>query len=540
MNDIGLLENVSESQLNKQQKNALDIMKRGKNVFLTGQAGTGKSYTLKVFIKHCIERNIKYAITSTTGVSALLVGGVTLHSWAGILLGMEDKETLLERVQKKAYIRWIRTQVLIIDEISMMSPDLLEKLDYIGKKVRRSPKPFGGIQLIFCGDFAQLPPVKSDYCFKNTIWDLLVDTNIYLTENMRQTDPVFQRILNEVRMGEPSQETIEILQSRIGAQIQTADGIIPTKLYSHRATVAKINRDSLMGLITEKNPIRTYTSKDRVKKKGGNLIGSRYEDQYLSRCDKIFQAVKTLELCVGAQVMLLVNRDLKSGLANGSRGVVIGFENDLPVVRFVNGLEVPIDRNTWSMKIAENIIVSRNQIPLMLAWANTIHKSQGATLDCAQIDLGATIFTYGQSYTALSRCKSLDCISIVTFDPNKIACSPYVRDFYQKIITQKELNRDQTHPKVQKEDQTYEGDNSKEIEAEDQTDEGDKEVKEVESEVRDDSEDEGLCPVCYEGDINSIFIPCGHIYCCLQCSYNIDPCPICRSDILMRNKVHMV
>lgn len=507
MNDPFLLENISEDQLNPRQKHALDLMKKRKNIFLTGQAGTGKSYTIKAFVKWCIRERVTYAVTSTTGVSALLIGGTTLHSWAGILLGMEDKITLLERVmtREKAHKRWLYTRVLIIDEISMMSPTLLEKLDYIGKKVRKSTKPFGGIQLIFCGDFAQLPPVKSDFCFKSAVWDLLIDTTVYLSENMRQTNEIFKNMLAEVRLGNVTHQTVELLQGRIGAHIETPEGIIPTKLFSHRATVAKINQNSLLNLVTDKNPIVTYHSKDMVKRKDGRMVDSRYRDQYLGRIDKIFQAVKTLELCLGAQVMLLFNLDLSAGLANGSRGVVIGFTNGLPIVRFMNGVETPIDKASWSMKIADNVIVSRRQTPLILAWATTIHKSQGSTLDCAQIDLGATIFEYGQAYTALSRVKSLDCVSIVTLDSSKLVASPYVISFYEKI-----------------------GTNLLEKEEKDET------VLDPDA-----IPDEKLCPICCERVINSIFIPCGHIYCCLQCSYNIDPCPICRGDITMRNKVHL-
>ena len=384
----------------------------------------------------------------------------------------------------------------------MMSPELLEKLDYIGKKIRKSTKPFGGIQLIFSGDFCQLPPVKSDFCFKSAIWDLIVDTTIYLSENMRQTDNIFKGLLAEVRLGNVTPKTIELLQGRIGAHIETPEGIIPTKLFSHRATVAKINRDSLMVLVNDKNPIVTYLAKDTVKRKDGRMIDTRYRDQYLGRIDKIFQAVKTLELCIGAQVMLLFNLDLQSGLANGSRGVLIGFNNGLPVVRFMNGVETPIDKAGWSMKIADSVIVTRRQIPLILAWACTIHKSQGSTLDCAQIDLGATIFSYGQSYTALSRVKSLDCVSIVTLDPSKIACSPYVKEFYDKIGM----------------DIPTEPDTSLDIEA---------------------ISNEKLCPLCCERKINSIIIPCGHICICLQCSFNVDKCPICRGDITMRNKAYV-
>ncbi len=340
-------------------------------------------------------------------------------------------------------------------------------------------------------------------CFKSSIWDLLIDTTIYLTENMRQADPTFQTVLNEVRLGEPSSKTIEILQSRIGAQIKTPEGIIPTKLFSHRATVAKINHNNLMILVNDKNPLMSFQSKDNVKRKDGKMVNSQYRDDYLGRIDKIFQAVKSLKLCIGAQVMLIFNLDLQGGLVNGSRAIVIGFKNGLTVVRFMNGIETTIDRANWSMKISEDVIVSRRQIPLILAWANTIHKAQGCTLDCAQIDLGATLFDFGQGYTALSRVKSLECLSIVTFSPDKLMASPYVIEFYKKIGT--------------------------DLIVEDET-----------TLVSEAIPDKNLCPVCCEREINTVLIPCGHLCSCLECSYNIDPCPICRSEITMRNKVHMV
>lgn len=512
MNDPGLLIGVDENKLNDQQKNGLELMKKGYNVFLTGIAGAGKSFTLMCFIKWCIEQNKVYAVTSTTGVSALLIGGTTLHSWAGILLGLEDKITLYERVlsRDKSYKKWLYTNVLIIDEISMMSSDLLEKLDYIGKKIRKNTRPFGGIQLVLVGDFAQLS-IGNNYCFKSPIWELLIQKNIYLTENMRQSDPIFQNVLLEVRIGNPSENTIRLLESRIGAYIPTPEGIIPTKLYSHRAEVAKINHDNLMNLVTDKNPLQTYLAKDMAKKKDGTTVDERYKEQYLGSIDKIFQANKTLGLCVGAQVMLLYNMDLAAGLCNGSRGCVIRFENGFPVVRFMNGIEVPIGKHTWSMKIAENVVVSRTQIPLTLAWAITIHKAQGSTLDCAQLDLGSTLFSSSQGYAALSRVKSLDCVSIVTLDPSKIFTDPAVLEFYEKLSTK--LNH-QVNINLEL-DIDQELDNNEDI------------------------DDKKLCCICYEKEKDTVFVPCGHVACCLNCSYNVDICVICRSDITSRNKFYL-
>lgn len=494
---------LSVSKLNKKQKEAFELLKSRSNIFISGQAGTGKSYLVRVFIDYCKKNNIVVGVTSTTGVSATLIEGYTLHSYTGILLGKEDKIELLERVRgnDKAYKRWLYTNVLIIDEVSMLSPELLEKLDYIGKKIRKSTKPFGGIHLIFVGDMYQLPPVKSTFCFTSPIWDHCIQKYIELEENMRQTDPVFQNILKEVRVGETSEKSIELLQERIGANIDSPNGIKPTKLFSHRAEVAKINIDSLMAIVTPDNPLRTYNAKDNVKRKDGIIINNQYRDNYLARIDKIFQAVKKLDLCIGAQVMLLYNLDVKGGLANGSRCVVIGFKNDLPVVRFMNGVETPVDYVSWSMKVGDDIIVSRRQIPLLLAYAVTVHKSQGSTLDCAQIDLGMTIFTVGQAYTALSRVKSLDALSIVTFDPDRIMASPLVVDFYNKIVKKELIEPVELDPEA--------------------------------------IPDNKLCNVCMEREKNCVLLNCGHVCCCLDCSYNLETCPICRSDISNRNKIYI-
>lgn len=497
-----------EDLLNSDQKRGLEILKQGYNTFVSGFSGSGKSFLLKTFINYCNTNNIICGVTSTTGVSATLIGGYTIHSYTGILLGMEDKIALVERVQRnqKALKRWLYTRVLIIDEISMLGAELLEKLDYIGRKIRKNNKPFGGIQMVLVGYFMQLKSICSNYCFKSSLWDLLIEKNVYLNENMRQTDPVFQEILKEVRYGETSQKSIEMLESRIGAYIETAEGIIPTKLYSHKADVMKINNDALMALVNDKNPLRTYNAKDNAKRKDGMTITGEYRDKYLAHIDRIFQANKKLDLCIGAQSMLIFNIDVKAGLANGSRCVVIGFKNELPVVRFMNGLEIVIDYVSWSMKVGDDIIVSRRQIPLIVAYCVTIHKSQGSTLDCAQIDLGATIFEAGMAYTALSRVKCLEGLSIVTFDPSKLVANPDVIEFY------KNLKQDNSKDKL---------DN-----------------KQPDDPIVNENRNE-LCCICFDAKINSVLLTCGHAVTCLNCSYNINKCPICRSEITLRNKIFL-
>lgn len=421
------------NDLNEEQRKTLELFQDGENIFLTGPAGTGKSFTLKILCAWCKEEGIEYAVTSTTGISALLINGMTLHSWAGIGLGEEDRDRLLFRVRKspRAVKRWCKTEVLIIDEVSMLSPLLFEKLNYIGQKIRQSDRIFGGIQLVLTGDFAQLPPINSGFMFKSPLWKLAVPNIIYLKKNMRQENLQFSKLLSEIRMGIITEDTIKILSSRINVSIDTGNNIKPTQLYSYRDMAESINIESLCKLIREGNKLWTYKSNDEIK---ANIsINNEYIEQYANRLDKTCQGKKELELCVGAQVMLLVNMNLKAGLCNGSRGVVTKFENNLPIVRFINGLELPISHHTWEMKIDNDISVFRTQLPLILAWALTIHKSQGSTLDCVSVDIGSTIFEAGQAYVALSRVKTLEGLTITDFDPKKIKVNLDVKEFYEKL-----------------------------------------------------------------------------------------------------------
>lgn len=482
--------------LNEEQEKGLNVLKSGKNVFLTGSAGSGKSYLIKYFVEWCKMHNKKVAVTSTTGVSAILVNGTTLHSWAGIGLGEEDKYKLVDRVRKfkNAYVRWTVTKILIIDEVSMLSAHLMEKLDFIGRELNRTHKFFGGIQLVLSGDFAQLPPISAGYLFKDPIWELCVEKTVYLEQNMRQSDDVFRRILGEVRLGNTTEESINILLTRKGAYIDAPEGIVPTKLFSHKAAVEKINTDNLMALVNAENPLIKFHTKDEVKKDGRIMPPSEQKDNYLARIDKMCNGLKVLELAVGVQVMLLFNIDVKAGLSNGSRGVLVGFKNNIPIVRFMNGIECPIGHCNWEMKISEEVVGIRSQIPLSLAFASTIHKIQGATLDCACLDLGNTLFEFGQGYTALSRCKSLDKISIVTLDPNKLMCSPDVKFFYNNLSS---CNLEKLKEELKEE-----------------------EVK-----------DESLCNVCFTNKKNCVFIPCGHIAACFECAHPLNKCPLCRKEI---------
>lgn len=422
---------TADSLLNRQQEIALNLLKQGHNVFITGPAGTGKSFLIKSFIAWCKKTSRKVACTSTTGISAVLIGGVTLHSWAGLALAREDKHELAAKIIKKPFYvkRWCNVKALIIDEVSMLTPDFLEKLEYVARIIRKDPRIFGGIQVVTVGDMAQLPPINSCFCFEAPLWQELFQHSVFLNENVRQKDQVFQRVLAAIRLGEVNAEVRSVLLSRLGVNI---DGDIrPTRLFSHRATVDELNKEELEKLIKNDNLPYTYHAYDKLVSK--HDIAAPREAEYLARLDKSVQPRKLLELCVGAQVMLVVNVEVAAGLCNGSRGVVIGFVNSRPMVKFTNGLVIPISEIIVQLIIDEDTFVYRYQVPLILAWAITTHKSQGSTLDCAEVDIGSTIFEAGQAYVALSRVKSLEGLTISAIDFTKIRAHPKAVQFYQAM-----------------------------------------------------------------------------------------------------------
>ena len=418
--------------LNERQNKVLQHFKIGDNIFLTGSAGTGKTYLVKHIREICETNKMSIALTAMTGTAAYLIGGKTLHSWAGIGLGDKSVEELVDKIGKYpvSLMRWINTKILIIDEISMMSNILLEKLNEIGQILRSSKKPFGGIQLIFSGDFYQLPPVVKEedslFCFESMVWNQLIDVNVVLDEIIRQKEPSFQKCMEEARKGKLSEESIEILNTCLGKKI--SDKIIPTKIYSYRENVDAINSNNLKKL---GSTIKTFKSNYYTKYNGKKTLLCE-EDSYLNNMKTSLQYNKYIKLSVGSQVMLTINLNSDSGLTNGSRGVVIEFKNNFPVVLFKNGDIIEIPPYELKCDILNKTIYIE-QIPLILAWAITVHKSQGASIDLAEIDLGSTLFTYGQGYVALSRVRNIEGLSLIAFEPRKIRAHPKVKQFYKLL-----------------------------------------------------------------------------------------------------------
>lgn len=422
----------SNINLSKGQQDALNIMKKGENVFVTGLAGSGKSTCVNIFVK-LYKSHKNMGVTSTTGISALLFGGVTLHSFLGIGLGTDSVDDLISKLFKRPYLikRWNELEILIIDEVSMLSPILLDKLEEIARRIRCDERPFGGIQLILLGDFCQLPCVNSDdFCFESKTWEKCIVKNniIYLTEIRRQENKDFQECLNNVRLGMLPDKTKKLLESRIGAELQNEFGIKPTKLFSTNYSVNLINEEELDKLAETDVEFREYNMETHI------YSGHKNKQYIIEKYKKNCSTPDVLQLCVGAQVMLLYNMDITSGLVNGSRGVISCFIEDIPMVKFLNGKEVLIDYHTWDIEEQGKKILSSTQIPLKLAYACTIHRMQGATIDYSEVDL-SDLFEYGMAYVALSRTKNLEGLSIKGIDFDRITAHPKALKFY------KDLNR---------------------------------------------------------------------------------------------------
>lgn len=428
--------------LSHDQELVIEIFKSKKSFIQNGGGGCGKSFLIEQFKCIAEEEFKKIAITATTGTAAILLGNgaKTIYSWAGIGIGNEPIETIVKNILTKgkysSCIRWRTTDVLVIDEASMLSCEIFELLNEIGKQVRKSKKPFGGIQLVLSADFFQLPPImkaaeEKKYIFESPIWPDVIKKTVHLTTNHRQSDPVFVKLLDEIRVGHISEESRQILNSRVGLDYSSLE-IKPTYLHSTNNIVNKINHAEMMKL---DNEIITFSIQNAILDKNGDMNGVNYSTRevkvIVDFMDKNQQYVQELKLCVDAQVMLLINLDVANGLANGSRGIVKSFsEKGNPIVLFMNGSTIEIGPHTW---YGDDNRIGRIQIPLKLAYAITIHKIQGATLDCALINLG-NIFEDGQAYVALSRVRSLDGLyisdTITEFDYSKIKACPKVLQYY--------------------------------------------------------------------------------------------------------------
>jgi ATP-dependent DNA helicase PIF1 len=408
-------------KLNNMQQKAYDLVVKDKqNIFLTGPGGVGKSFLIKK-IKSDLET--KYfkttAITSTTGISAQIIGGSTLFSYLGIQMGTKSFDVLLVMLKKNIFTlnRWRRLNVLIIDEVSMMSIELFEKLEKLARALRGNEKPFGGIQLVLTGDFCQLPSVKqSGFLFESDIWETCINHTIYLTQVIRQTDELFIRVLNKVRLCEIDQEVQDVLKSREIKYISDS-GIIPTMIY---ATNAKVDNANLAYYNKLTTPEHVFNLKYNWHRH------TAYKEKY----DNLIRFKQELRLKIGSQVMYLIN---KNNLVNGSRGIIKDFVEGFPVVLFDNGTELTVSHETLDIEENNNIVLSYTQLPLTLAWAITIHKSQGSTLTLARVNC-KHIFEFGQLYVGISRIQTLEGLYLRNLDFDVIKANPKAIAYYKKII----------------------------------------------------------------------------------------------------------
>ncbi len=429
--------------LTSEQRRAYRLVDEGKSIFLTGPGGTGKSFLLKTMMEHLSERKGKYvAVTAMTGCAALLLGrhAKTLHSWSGIGLGREPAPVLAVNIRNsgKALRRWLGTDLLIIDEVSMMTPELLEKLNEVAKIVRRCQAPFGGLQVVFVGDFYQLPPVVKEkdkeipFLFDSPVWNEVVQETVILTEIQRQRDPVFHKVLQEARRGQVSEESVDILRKRMNQPWQDLK-IKPTLLFTRRVEVDVVNERNLKALQKEKRLYKAETVFTPIEGTKGLTTNSPEVKRLVEKMDKDGPYMGELVLAIGAQVMLLVNLDFDQGLVNGSRGVIVSYDpSGCPLVEFKSGGVIPVPAASWECPDLQGLF--RKQIPLKLAYAITIHKAQGATLDCALIDIGTSTFEYGQAYVALSRVKDLESLYIWDVEPTAFRAHPKVVSFHTKLL----------------------------------------------------------------------------------------------------------
>lgn len=399
------------------------IVNKKKSVFFTGSAGTGKSLLLKHVIRALPTAST--AVTGTTGLSGSLLGGSTINAFSGIGRADGGIEAMMRYAMRPdASFRWRNVQTLIIDEISMMHGEFFDALEGIARKIRSSKLPFGGIQLVLSGDFHQLPPVAKSpaarsFCFEARAWNECIQHTIELKTVFRQSDLYFIDVLGEVRSGKLSSQELAAKLDSCFRPLNTDDGILPTKLFTHRADVDAINKNELEKLPGE---CTTYHARDTGDV---NLL------------DASCQAPKTFELKVGSQVMLVKNISSRRGLVNGSRGVVEKISSSgLPYVKFIsqgNQAAIPIDREKWTIKIGGRVVATRTQLPLTLAWAITVHKSQGMSLDRVEISLQRA-FEPGMAYVALSRAKSMQGLRICdSVAPQSLQSDDKVSKFYSTM-----------------------------------------------------------------------------------------------------------
>lgn len=399
------------------QAQALNVMLAGQSVFLTGAPGAGKTYVLNEFIRRATRAGKTVAVTASTGIAATHIGGTTIHSWSG--LGIKDFLTDWDRDRLQKTDRLIKryngADVLVIDEVSMLHGQRLNMVNEVAKLLRKSDKPFGGLQVILVGDLFQLPPITRgsdmvDFAHLSDAWAELDPKICYLTEQHRQVGDELLDLLEAMRRGDVNELHESALQERLREQ-RAGDQVV-TRLYSHNMDVDSINDRHLKDILRDGKVYRMQTSGQAAK---------------IETLQKSVLAPETLELKIGAEVMFVAN-NFANGFVNGTRGRVVDFVDELPLVQLPSGREIKVERHSWKLEEDGRTRAEVAQLPLRLAWAITIHKSQGMSLDAAEIDLSRS-FTPGMGYVALSRVRSMDGVFLTGINQMALSMHPLIFEF---------------------------------------------------------------------------------------------------------------
>ena len=592
-------------ELSPDQQYAYNKFVNGHNLFITGPGGTGKTKLIHHLIQHAQSVGKKYQVCALTGCAALLLncGARTLHSWSGIKLARGPPDKVIESVIKNRTImrQWKKVNILIIDEVSMLSQKIFEIIEQIGRHAKNRPTvPFGGIQVVFTGDFFQLPPVGNmqepetmNMCFESPVWNSVfsMENHIELRTMFRQTDPVYIEILLQIRKGELTEKNAKILEGYIKRPYNPEEhgGCIPSKLFAVRSKADFVNNAMFSKIENQEytNPVKQLINcklyLDTLK---------AIPPEILNKCDQLSQTdiereidflkagLNTEENFVykkGAVVICTINLSIELGICNGSLGIITDIVMKegipIPIVQFSNRVTQIMDMHYWQSDDFPTIAIG--QIPLKLAWALTIHKIQGATMEMAEMDIGMSIFEYGQIYVALSRIKSLDGLYLLNFQPKKIKANPKVIAFYKTIpvydypskLLQNEPQNSSNHSNSTKkiggmfaefeynelENESYVEPTSKKIAITNTTQTY--KVKKMAPKAPLDitstaaavsqsitvqkTTDEQLCCICMDSKKSVLLIPCKHLCMCNTCGLREDimDCPLCVTKIENRMQI---
>ncbi len=399
------------------QQTALNILKSGKNVFITGSAGTGKTYLLNLYTQYLNERRVYPTVVAPTGIAASHLGGQTIHSFFSLGIRENIDEGYVDFLLDKKYLktRFSKLKVLIIDEVSMISPEMFGAMDLILRGFKGTDAPFGGVQVVISGDFFQLPPVSREpkekrFAWQSPAWKALGLQTCYLQEKFRQDDDRLIQVLDDIRAGEVSESSQQILDSRMEKVLD--ERVTATKLYTHNMDVDRINLEEL-GKLSGPEKRYVYESKGSEK-----------------NIEKIFKSGLLLEEVVlkkGAWVLFIKN-NTEEGYVNGTTGRVESFSpiDNMPIVRTTTGKKIKLELEDWSIENdSGKVLATVSQVPLRLAWAITVHKSQGMTLDAAEIDLSKT-FETGQGYVALSRLRNIEGLRLMGLNNMALRVDPLI------------------------------------------------------------------------------------------------------------------